>query len=76
MDEGVLVRVLSEGFDGLASVNVKKDNMEWSIKKKNQTIHVIQVGCDKCSGPHLMKDTTLMKMEIEKRKFSILVVKV
>lgn len=76
VDEGVWVRVPSEGFGGLASVNVKKHNTEWSIKKKNQTIHAIQVGCDKCSGPHLMKDTTLMKMAIQKRKFAILVVKI
>lgn len=33
--------------------------MDVSIQKMNQMIHAIQVGCDNCNTPHLMRDCAL-----------------
>lgn len=45
--------------DGLAEINAKIDTMDHHIKRLNQMIHVIQVGCDNCSEPRLTKDYDL-----------------
>ncbi|KAI3740492.1 hypothetical protein L2E82_30941 [Cichorium intybus] len=55
--------------DGLAALNAKLDALGRDMKKVNQTIHAIQVGCDNCSGPHIAKDCPLD--EDGKRKESV-----
>lgn len=39
--------------------NENLENMDVSIQKMNQMIHAIQVGCDNCNTPHLMRDCAL-----------------
>lgn len=44
----------------------KPDNMDRRITKMGQSMHVIQVGYDICSGPHLTKDCDLDENENRK----------
>lgn len=39
--------------------NAKIYTMDHSIMKINKNIHVVQVRCNNCSGPHLTKDYEL-----------------
>ncbi|GKD55409.1 cysteine-rich receptor-like protein kinase [Tanacetum coccineum] len=45
--------------DGLAALVNKLDNLRRDIKKLKESVHVIQVGCQICEGPHLDKDCPL-----------------
>lgn len=58
------------GVDGgnknLAAMMSKIDNMDRRITKMDQSIHAIQVGCDKYNGVHLSKDCSLDENENRK----------
>ncbi|GJS95844.1 zinc knuckle CX2CX4HX4C containing protein [Tanacetum coccineum] len=47
--------------DGLAALVNKLDNLGRDMKKLNESVHAIQVGCQICKGPHLDKDCPLSK---------------
>ncbi|KAI3752924.1 hypothetical protein L2E82_24966 [Cichorium intybus] len=68
-DSSLRKKPSDEQADGLAALNAKLDALGRDMKKVNQTIHAIQVGCDNCSGPHLAKDCPLD--EDGKRKESV-----
>lgn len=44
---------------GLVALDAKLETLGRDMKKINQTIHVIQVGCDNYNGPHLANDCTM-----------------
>ncbi|KAI3740267.1 hypothetical protein L2E82_30693 [Cichorium intybus] len=68
-DSSLRKKPTDEQDDGLAALNAKLDALGGDMKKVNQTIHAIQVGCDNCSGPHLARDCPLD--EDGKRKESV-----
>ncbi|GJT66897.1 reverse transcriptase domain-containing protein [Tanacetum coccineum] len=45
--------------DGLAALVNKLDNLGRDMKKLQESVHGIQVGCQICEGPHLDKDCPL-----------------
>ncbi|GJS92341.1 reverse transcriptase domain-containing protein [Tanacetum coccineum] len=45
--------------DGLAAIVSILDNLGRDIKKLKENVHVIQVGCQICKGPHLDKECPL-----------------
>ncbi|GJR07673.1 hypothetical protein Tco_0790325 [Tanacetum coccineum] len=49
----------SSSNDGLAALVDKLDNLGRDMKKLKESVHVIQVGCQICEGPHLDKDCPL-----------------
>ncbi|GJZ49426.1 ribonuclease H-like domain, reverse transcriptase, RNA-dependent DNA polymerase, partial [Tanacetum coccineum] len=49
----------TETYDGLAAIQAKLNNLGRDIKKVNEKIHVAQVGCELCKGPHYTKDCPL-----------------
>ena len=44
------------GNENLAEIMAKIKNMHQQMKKMDQYIHVIRVGCDNFNRPHLTKD--------------------
>ncbi|GJT62179.1 cysteine-rich receptor-like protein kinase [Tanacetum coccineum] len=59
--DGTLSRSLSNNSntDRLAAIVTKLDNLGRDMKKLNENIHAIQVGCQICEGPHLDKECPL-----------------
>lgn len=58
----IFLRILDgESSDGLATLNVKVNNMDRRKKKINQKVHTIQARCNSCSGLHLTKDCNMDK---------------
>ncbi|GJY46654.1 zinc knuckle CX2CX4HX4C containing protein, partial [Tanacetum coccineum] len=51
----------SSNTDGLAAIVSKLDNLGRVMKKLKENVHVIQVGCQICEGPHLDKECPLNK---------------
>ncbi|GJT81261.1 putative reverse transcriptase domain-containing protein [Tanacetum coccineum] len=49
----------SSNNDGLAALVNKLDNLGRDMNKLKESVHVIQVGCQICEGPHLDKDCPL-----------------
>ncbi|GKE49294.1 hypothetical protein Tco_1480552 [Tanacetum coccineum] len=49
----------SNSNDGLAALVNKLDNLGRDMKKLNESVYAIQVGCQICKGPHLDKDCPL-----------------
>lgn len=47
------------GNEKLATVTEKLESLDRRMTKMDQSIHVIYVGCDNCSGPHLTRDCDL-----------------
>lgn len=52
-------RSIGKSTKGLTTLNPNLDALGKDMKIFNQTIHVIQVGCDNCSGTHLTKYSPL-----------------
>ncbi|GJX42944.1 hypothetical protein Tco_0259620 [Tanacetum coccineum] len=59
--DGTLSRTISSSSntEGLAAVISKLDNLGRDMKKLKENVHVIQVGCQICEGPHLDKECPL-----------------
>nr|GFA17342.1 hypothetical protein [Tanacetum cinerariifolium] len=61
----------STNTDGLAAIVSKLDNLGRDMKKLNENVDAIQVGCQICEGPHLDKefplDEEVKQLEEEKR---------
>ncbi|GJZ78228.1 hypothetical protein Tco_0642900 [Tanacetum coccineum] len=59
--DGTLSKSLSNSnnTDGLAAIVSKLDNLGRDMKKLKENVHVIQVGCQICKGPHLDKECPL-----------------
>ncbi|GJZ62387.1 hypothetical protein Tco_0618524 [Tanacetum coccineum] len=51
----------SSNIDGLAAIVSKLDNLGRDMKKVEENVHSIQVGCQICEGPHLDKECPLNK---------------
>ncbi|GJV85169.1 hypothetical protein Tco_1525067 [Tanacetum coccineum] len=49
----------SSSKDGLVALVNKLDNLRQDMKKLKESVHVIQVRCQICEGPHLNKDCPL-----------------
>nr|GEX28280.1 hypothetical protein [Tanacetum cinerariifolium] len=49
----------STNTDGLAAIVSKLDNLGRDMKKLNENVDAIQVGCQICEGPHLDKEFPL-----------------
>ncbi|GJR23693.1 hypothetical protein Tco_0972220 [Tanacetum coccineum] len=49
----------SNNSDGMAAIVTKLDNLGRDMKKLKENVHVIQVGCQLCDGPHLDKECPL-----------------
>ncbi|GJU51450.1 hypothetical protein Tco_1221005 [Tanacetum coccineum] len=45
--------------DGLAAIQAQLNNLRREIKKVNEKVYVVQVGCEQCKGPHYTKDCPL-----------------
>ncbi|GJY48109.1 hypothetical protein Tco_0438065 [Tanacetum coccineum] len=61
--DGTSSRNLSSNsnIDGLAAIVSKLDNLGRDMKKLEENVHAIQVGCQICEGPHLDKECPLNK---------------
>ncbi|GKA75429.1 hypothetical protein Tco_0781807 [Tanacetum coccineum] len=51
----------SDTSDGLATIQAQLNNLGREIKKVNEKVYAVQVGCELCNGPHYSKDCTLKK---------------
>ncbi|GJT75725.1 mitochondrial proton/calcium exchanger protein-like protein isoform X1 [Tanacetum coccineum] len=49
----------TETSDGLAAIQAQLNNLRREIKKVNEKVYVVQVGCEQCKGPHYTKDCPL-----------------
>ncbi|GJX80122.1 DNA-directed DNA polymerase [Tanacetum coccineum] len=47
--------------DGLAAIQAQLNNLGREIKKVNEKVYGVQVGCEQCKGPHYTKDCPLKK---------------
>nr|GEY83323.1 hypothetical protein [Tanacetum cinerariifolium] len=48
-------------FNGLATIQSQLNNLGREIKKVNEKVYAVQVGCELCKGPYHTKDCTLKK---------------
>ncbi|GJY41768.1 hypothetical protein Tco_0429038 [Tanacetum coccineum] len=49
----------TETSDGLATIQAQLNNLGREIKKVNEKVYAVQVGCEQCKGPHYTKDCPL-----------------
>ncbi|GKD79758.1 hypothetical protein Tco_1342379 [Tanacetum coccineum] len=49
----------SRSADGLTSIQAQLNNLGRDIKKVNEKVYDVQVGCEQCKGPHYTKDFPL-----------------
>ncbi|GKD86785.1 hypothetical protein Tco_1357939 [Tanacetum coccineum] len=45
--------------DGLSAIQAQLNNLGRGIKKVNEKVYAVQVGCERCKGPHYTKDWPL-----------------
>ncbi|GKD71267.1 hypothetical protein Tco_1325357, partial [Tanacetum coccineum] len=50
---------INSNSEGIAAIVSKLDNLGRDMKKLNENVHAIQVGCQTCGGPHLDKECPL-----------------
>nr|GEY21539.1 hypothetical protein [Tanacetum cinerariifolium] len=62
---------LYQAWERLAAIVSKLDNLGRDMKKLKENVHVIQVGCQICEGPHLNKEFPLNKevKQVEEVKY-------
>nr|GEY47239.1 hypothetical protein [Tanacetum cinerariifolium] len=49
----------TDTYDGLAAIQAQLNNLAREIKKVNERVYVVQVGCESYGGPHSTKDCPL-----------------
>nr|GEX10648.1 hypothetical protein [Tanacetum cinerariifolium] len=49
----------TEKSNGLVAIQAQLNNLGREIKKVNEKVYVVQVGCEQCKGPHYTKDCPL-----------------
>ncbi|GKC16803.1 mitochondrial proton/calcium exchanger protein-like protein isoform X1 [Tanacetum coccineum] len=49
----------TETSDGLTLIQAQLNNLRREIKKVNEKVYAVQVGCEHCKGPHYTKDCPL-----------------
>jgi len=50
---------VGNGSDDIAAMKAMMETFARDMKKMEQAVHAIRVGCDNCGGPHLKKDCAL-----------------
>ncbi|GKC19546.1 hypothetical protein Tco_1021696 [Tanacetum coccineum] len=62
----------TETFDGLAAIQAQLNNLGREIKKVNEKVYAVQVGCEQCKGPHYTKDFPLKEEGKPSKKLTTL----
>nr|GFC56193.1 hypothetical protein CTI12_AA085190 [Tanacetum cinerariifolium] len=51
--------ISTKNSNGLAAIQAQLNNLGREIKKVNEKVYAVQVGCKSCGGPHYTKDCPL-----------------
>lgn len=57
--DGGSSRSMGGSLDGIVVITNKLESLGRDMKKLNENMHVLQVGCDTCGGAHLARDCPL-----------------